>query len=89
MRYPERYAQAALGHNSAAVHRAYAKGAKVNVPSLEEYEKRNAPSTPEPTAPPPQPNIVPFPSPETAATATGTPASESVVLQPAQIQAAI
>jgi integrase len=37
--YPERFAQQALGHNSRAVHRAYAKKAQVNVPSLEEYEK--------------------------------------------------
>ena len=38
--YPERFAQEALGHNSAAVHRAYAKRAKMKLPSLEEYEKR-------------------------------------------------
>jgi integrase len=37
--YPERFAQEALGHNSKAVHRAYAKRAKVKIPSLEEYEK--------------------------------------------------
>src|SRR5438094_4756089 len=37
--YPERFAQDALGHNSAAVHRAYARKAKVIVPSLEDYEK--------------------------------------------------
>jgi len=37
---PERFAQEALGHNSLAVHRAYAKKAKVKIPSLEEYEKR-------------------------------------------------
>jgi integrase len=36
--YPERYAQEALGHNSKAVHRAYAKNATVLLPSLEEYE---------------------------------------------------
>jgi len=40
--YPERYAQEALGHNSKAVHRAYARKAKVNIPSLEEYEKAKA-----------------------------------------------
>src|SRR6185369_11124472 len=40
--YPERFAQEALGHNSKAVHRAYAKKAKVNLPSLEEYEKLHA-----------------------------------------------
>ena len=38
--YPERFAQQALGHNSAAVHRAYAKKAQVKLPSLEEYEKK-------------------------------------------------
>jgi integrase len=39
--YPERFAQEALGHNSKAVHRAYAKRAQVTLPSLEKYE-RNA-----------------------------------------------
>jgi integrase len=38
--YPERFAQEALGHNSKAVHRAYAKRALVKIPSLEEYEQR-------------------------------------------------
>ncbi len=38
--YPERFAQEALGHNSVAVHRAYAKKAKVKLPSLEEYERK-------------------------------------------------
>lgn len=36
--YPERYAQETLGHQSAAVHRAYAKHARVELPPLEEYE---------------------------------------------------
>lgn len=36
--YPERYAQAALGHESRAIHHAYAKRAKVNCPALEVYE---------------------------------------------------
>lgn len=36
--YPERFAQEALGHNSKAVHRAYARKAKVELPSLDEYE---------------------------------------------------
>lgn len=40
--YPERYAQEALGHKSKAVHRAYAKMARVELPALEEYEKRRA-----------------------------------------------
>lgn len=38
--YPERYAQQALGHNSKAVHHAYAKNAEVTVPSLDEWEKQ-------------------------------------------------
>ena len=37
---PERFAQEALGHNSKAVHRAYAKRALMKIPSLEEYEQR-------------------------------------------------
>jgi len=37
--YPERYAQQALGHASAAIHRAYAKKARVEVPPLEEFER--------------------------------------------------
>lgn len=40
--YPERYAQEALGHKSKAVHRAYARKARVELPPLEEYEKRCA-----------------------------------------------
>lgn len=38
--YPERFAQQALGHNSKAVSRAYAKKALVRIPSLEEYERQ-------------------------------------------------
>jgi len=37
--YPERYAQEALGHKSKAVHRFYAKMARVELPPLEDYEK--------------------------------------------------
>ena len=37
--YPERFAQEALGHNSKAVHRAYAKRALMKIPSLEDYER--------------------------------------------------
>ncbi len=37
--YPERFAQEALGHNSRAVHAAYAKGALVILPALDEYEQ--------------------------------------------------
>jgi len=36
--YPERFAQQALGHNSKAVHHAYAKHAEVIVPSLDDWE---------------------------------------------------
>lgn len=49
--YPERFAQEALGHNSKAVHRAYAKRAIVKIPSLDEFEKKAQ-----------QSNIVPFPA---------------------------
>jgi integrase len=38
--YPERFAQEALGHNSTAVHRAYARNAKVLLPSLESFENK-------------------------------------------------
>ena len=37
--FPERFAQQALGHNSKAVHRAYAKHAEVTAPSLADWEK--------------------------------------------------
>jgi integrase len=40
--YPERFAQAALGHNSKAVHRAYAKRAQVKLPALEDWERNTA-----------------------------------------------
>lgn len=39
--YPERHAQNALGHNSRAVHAAYAKGIVAVCPSLETYELNN------------------------------------------------
>lgn len=38
--YPQRFAQAALGHGSRAVHEAYARGAEVICPALDEYEHR-------------------------------------------------
>lgn len=41
--FPERFAQEALGHGSKAVARAYAKNAKVLIPSLEEYEGKIVP----------------------------------------------
>jgi hypothetical protein len=37
---PERIAMENLGHNSKAVHRAYAKKALMKIPSLQEYEER-------------------------------------------------
>ena len=40
--YPECFAQLALGHNSQAVHRAYAKNAQVTLPPLEDYERSTA-----------------------------------------------
>lgn len=40
---PERFAQLAQGHNSKAVHRAYAKRAQVTLPPLEEYERNTTP----------------------------------------------
>ena len=40
--YPERFAMENLGHNSKAVHRAYAKRALMKLPSLEEYERQAA-----------------------------------------------
>ena len=42
--YPERFAQEALGHNSKAVHRAYARRAQVKIPPLSEYERRRSES---------------------------------------------
>jgi len=47
--YPERFAQLALGHNSKAVHRAYAKSAQVTIPTLEEYEHIHSAITKTPT----------------------------------------
>lgn len=44
--YPERFAMENLGHNSKAVHRAYAKKAKVLVPSLTEYARNIVPLMP-------------------------------------------
>jgi integrase len=40
--YTKRFAQEALGHNSNAVHRAYARNALVTLPSLEDYENKLA-----------------------------------------------
>jgi len=40
--YPERFAMENLGHNSKAVHWAYAGLAEVELPSLGEYERQRA-----------------------------------------------
>ncbi len=40
--YPERFAMENLGHNSKAMHAAYAKRAQVTVPALEDYEEKAA-----------------------------------------------
>lgn len=50
--YPERFAQEALGHNSQAVHRAYARQAKVILPPLESFQKESRKA-----------NILPFAAP--------------------------
>jgi hypothetical protein len=42
---PERFAQAALGHSSKAVHRAYAKGAIMEIPCLEDMLREKASTT--------------------------------------------
>ncbi len=47
---PERFAQAALGHDSKAIHRAYAKKALIIAPSLEDYENKARPLPPTVTA---------------------------------------
>ena len=44
--YPERFAQEALGHNSKAVHRSYARRAQVLLPTLEDFEKKIIPLRP-------------------------------------------
>lgn len=46
---PERFAMEALGHNSKAVHRAYAKHAQVKIPSLEEFEQNTRATKERPT----------------------------------------
>jgi len=44
--YPARWAENALGHNSRAIHEAYARGAEAVCPSLEDYEKKIIPLPP-------------------------------------------
>ena len=57
--YPQRFAQEALGHNSKAVHAAYAKKAEVKVPSLDAWESSY------------REKAIPFPNVEVKAKATG------------------
>lgn len=64
--YPERYAQEALGHKSKAVHRAYARKARVELPPLEEYEKRCAAE-----------KVIPLPAPNSAPTVAKATAQDS------------
>lgn len=56
--YPERFAQEALGHNSKAVHRAYARNARVELPPLGEYERQRAMFAGTGKAVPPAPRLV-------------------------------
>ncbi|HUJ11148.1 MAG TPA: tyrosine-type recombinase/integrase [Verrucomicrobiae bacterium] len=56
--YPERFAQEALGHNSKAVHRAYARKAQVELPPLSEYERQRARFTGAVTAVEPMPRAM-------------------------------
>ena len=79
--YPERYAQETLGHQSSTFARFYSKRASVELPPLEQYEKRNAPTAP----PPSPPNIIPL----LAATATATTPSEPAALPAVQMQEAV
>jgi hypothetical protein len=37
--YPERFAQEALGHNSMAIHRAYARRVQMELPPLSKFER--------------------------------------------------
>lgn len=55
--YPERFAQQALGHNSKAVHHAYARNAEVTLPSLDDWEESFR--TSKNSAQPEKPKVVP------------------------------
>jgi hypothetical protein len=86
--YPERYAQETLGHQSFTFARFYAKRAQVELPPLEQYEKRFTPPasavTPAPSSA--AQNIVPFPSSNATVTALVAPPSEPAALPAAQMQ---
>ena len=62
--YPERFAQQALGHNSKAVHRAYARHAHAIIPSLGEHERQAEAQ-----------RVIPFPAPSSGNSAAPLPAS--------------
>ncbi len=64
--YPERFAQEALGHNSKAIHRSYARKARVKLPSLESYEEHSGSR-----------RVLPFPTP-VAAGAPDAPSNATV-----------
>ena len=49
--YPERFAQEALGHNSKAVHRAYARRALVMIPPMDEFAAKMQLATANPPIP--------------------------------------
>jgi integrase len=60
--YPERFAQMALGHNSKAVHRAYARKAQVTLPPLEDFERNAGTVVPMPLQRPAGPEVGPIAS---------------------------
>jgi hypothetical protein len=68
--YPERFAQEALGHNSKAVHRAYARKAQVIVPPLSAFERQQAVDLS---------REIRFPSPATSATEVNHPVPATAV----------
>lgn len=69
--YPERFAQEALGHNSKAVHRAYARHAEVTVPSLEEYQKQRT-----------EAKVIPFPTKATSSSTENPPDGGTRIAEP-------
>jgi integrase len=56
---PERFAQSVLGHASKAVHRGYAKGARMKLPALEIYEQQMAQKIVPMTSPVQVPELAP------------------------------
>jgi hypothetical protein len=74
--YPERFAQEALGHNSKAVHRAYARHAEVTVPSLEEYQKHRS-----------EAKVIPFPAKTASPSGETLPVGNPQIPAPTEIHA--